>query len=127
MVETFWIPLRFRMTYLSATCRTAKDRLASNNSQSGSRVRLVVIGALTDAQLERSTGNAAPAATRRSWQRSFSSAPSVQQSRIERDGYNIHDVIDQIASAMRATAVVFQTAAMIVRRTRPIEPTVMEI
>jgi hypothetical protein len=36
----------------------------------------------------------------------------VQQSRIERDGYNIHDVIDQIASAMRATAVVFQTAAM---------------
>ena len=80
--------------------------------QTGNRVRLVVIGALTEAQLEAINGI----------RRVHGHPPivaevvflgrHVQQSRIKRDGYSIDDVIDQIASAMEAASVVYQTTTM---------------
>jgi hypothetical protein len=80
--------------------------------QTGNRVRLVVIGTITDAQLEaindeRRTHGHPPIVAEVVFL-----GRHVHQSRIERDGYSIDDVIDQIASAMEAAAVVLQTATM---------------
>ena len=80
--------------------------------QAGNRVRLVVIGALTDTQLdainrERSAPRYPPIVAEVVF-----IGRHVYESRIVRDGYSIDDVIDQIASGMDAAAVLFQTASM---------------
>jgi len=80
--------------------------------QAGNRVSLLVIGALTDTQLD-AINDA---------RRAHDYPPivaevvfigrHVYESRILRDGYTIDDVIDQIASSMEAAAVVIQTPTM---------------
>jgi len=80
--------------------------------QRGNRARLVVIGTLTDAQLcaindERRAHGYPPMVAEIVF-----IGRHVHQSRIERDGYSVDDVLDQIASAMDAAAVVIQTAGM---------------
>lgn len=80
--------------------------------QKGSRVRLVVVGTLTDVQLE--------AINRERGARSYPTMAAevvfigrhVYESRVVHDGYTIDDVIDQIASAMEATAVALETPTM---------------
>jgi len=80
--------------------------------QTGNRVRLVVIGTLTEMQLDAINHE----------RRAHGHPPivaevvfigrHVYERRIVRDGYSIDDVIDQIASGMDTAAVTFQTATM---------------
>ena len=105
------LPFRFALMPLSEGA-PALIRANLEQVQSGKRARLVVIGALTDSQLTAINDD----------RRAHGYPPiiaevvfigrHVHQSRIERDGYSVDDVIDQIGSAMEAAAVVLQTPAM---------------
>ncbi len=80
--------------------------------QTGNRVRLVVIGALTETQLdainrERSAPGYPPIVAEVVF-----IGRHIYESRIVRDGYRIDDVVDQIVSGMDAAAVWFQAATM---------------
>jgi hypothetical protein len=80
--------------------------------QKGNRVRPVVIGTLTDAQLtaindERRATGYAPILNDVVFM-----GGHVYASRIERDGYTIDDVIDQIRSGMDSAAVVLRSPTM---------------
>jgi hypothetical protein len=80
--------------------------------QIGNRVRLVVVGTLTHAQLdaindERRTHGHPPIVGEVVF-----IGRHVYESRIVRDGYSVEDVIDQIESAMDAAAVVIATPYM---------------
>jgi hypothetical protein len=105
------LPFRFGLMPLSEEA-PALIRGNLEQLQIGKRVCLVVIGTLTGAQL-RAINDERQA-------RGYPSIASevvfigrhVYESRIERDGYNIEDVIDQIASGMDAAAVVFPAAGM---------------
>jgi hypothetical protein len=80
--------------------------------QTGKRVRLVVIGTLTDKQLDainhKRSGQGHPPIVAEI----VFVGRHVYESRIVRDGYSIDDVIDQIASGLDAAAAVLQSASM---------------
>jgi hypothetical protein len=91
---------------------TALIRANLEKLQQGNRVRLVVIGRLTAAQLQaindqRGTRGYPPMIAEIVFIGSH-----VYRHRIERDGYSIDDVMDQITSAMDAAAVVLKTPTM---------------
>jgi hypothetical protein len=105
------LPFRFDLTPLSdepaAVIRANLEQL-----EAGNKVRLMVIGALTAAQLtaindeRRAHGYAAVMAE------VVFMGRHLYSSRIERDGYTIDDVLDQIKSGMDSAAVVLRSPTM---------------
>jgi hypothetical protein len=80
--------------------------------QNGNRVRLVVIGTLTDAQLEainqeRQAHGYPPIVAEVVF-----IGRHVYESRVVRDGYSIDDALDQIANGMHSDSVVLNTPSM---------------
>jgi hypothetical protein len=80
--------------------------------QNGERVRLVVVGALTEKQLsdinqEREPPNHPPIVAEIVF-----IGHHAYKSRVVGDGYTIDDVVDQIASGMDSTSVVIKTHRM---------------
>jgi hypothetical protein len=82
--------------------------------QQGNRVRLVVIGILTKTQPAAINDNRRTHGYPAMIDEVVFIGRHVHQSRIERDGYSVDEVIDQIGSAMKAAAVVRQTPTMTV-------------
>jgi hypothetical protein len=87
------------------------DRIRANleEIQKGNRPHLVSVGALTGEQLSAINQNHYAGARPPIIDEVVFIGRHVFESRIVRDGYTIDDVIDQISSAMSATAVIVLT------------------
>ena len=97
-------------------CRNAVDLIRANFEEiaKGNRPQGVAIGCLTDRQLEEN--NKARAAHNPPLPPVVGEVlfygKHMYKSRVMRDGYTVEDVVDQIASAMDAAAVVVHTPNM---------------
>ncbi len=89
----------------------AQIRANLESLQRGERVRLISIGNLTDEQLREINTSRAANGDHLITQEIVFLGSHMYRSRVERDGYTIDDVIDQIVSATAAAAIAIHNPA----------------